>query len=151
MSEHEVLAEASRYSKARVTRAARSEPELVVIKGQTQIALGLEDGEIRDYQVNWVSSFMKRTYGLKKDLCSDRLLVELHILAPSSAGGSTVLLDTENVGELSALGTLTLDVPLGKHHLTVEKAGIGVWSTELRYDESSSGYDRVSVELNEAG
>ena len=151
MSEHEVIAEASRFTKVRITRSARRNPELVVIKDQTQIVLGLEAGEVRDYQVNWVSSFMKRTHGLKRDLCSDRLFVELHILAPTSAAGSAVLLDTVLVGELSGLGALTLDVPLGKHHLTVENAGVGSWSTELHYDESSSGYDRVSVELNGAG
>ena len=150
MSESDVLAEAGRYSKVRVTRAARSDPELVVSKGQTQIVLGLEAGRIHDYQVSWVSSFMKRAHGLKRDLCSNEDFVELHILGPSSAAGSEVLLDTERMGELSALGTITLNVPLGKHRLRVEKAGVGSWSTELRYDESSSGYDRVLVEFSGA-
>lgn len=145
MSEAETEGEARRYSKVRITRAATSDPELVVIKGQTYITLGLEAGRIRDYQVSWVSGFMERTYELKRDLCSNELLVELHILGPSSAAGSTVLLDGEEVGKLSAIGTLTIDVPLGKHYLRVEKTRVGSWSTELSYDESSSGYDRLPI------
>lgn len=74
MSESDVRAEARRFNKVRITRSARSDRELVVIRGQTHIVLDLEAGRIQDYQINWISGFMKR------------LFVEVHIAGPVTCG-----------------------------------------------------------------
>lgn len=147
MSEVEAIAEAQKLGRVRAYRQAPSyaEAELVIVKGTTQIVLDLENDRVRNYQVNWASGFMKRPRALKRDLCSAKLYVELHVLGDASAAGSAVFLDGKRVGALSGLGSLTLDVPLGEHQLRIDTPGNRSWSTDLRYDETSSGYDVLQV------
>jgi hypothetical protein len=113
--------------------------------GDTLIHLELENDRLRSYQVSWTSGFTKQSSKLKTDLCSGEKLVEVYIVNGYRHAGAAVLLDGEKVGELSKQGTFILDVPLGRHSLTIELPDSRSWSTELRYDESSSGYDRLPI------
>jgi hypothetical protein len=109
------------------------------------VHLELEGPHLKTYQVSWTSGFTKQSYHLKTDLCSGQKLVQLHIIGDHAHAGAIVLLNGQPVGELSRTGIKVLDVPIGTHTLEVKKAGLSSWSTELRYDDASSGYDRLPI------
>ena len=117
---------------------------LVGQKGNTLIHLELAGYGLRAFQVSWTSGFTKQSSALKNDICSGQKLVQLHVLGDPKYTGASVLLNNDQVGELSRQGTRTLDVPLGVHTLTVKK-GSSSWSTKRRYNSSSSGYDRLQI------
>lgn len=144
MSETELRTYSERYPQLQIRNPDK--PELLVAwKGNTQILLWLNAGGLTAYQVTWTYPLTHFESGLKTDLCSGVKYVELNVVGDSVLTGAAVWLDGERVGELSGAGTFTLDVPLGIHELRVEEALGGSWRTELRYDESSSGHDRVSI------
>lgn len=145
MTEAQIAEQARGFPSLRLHRPDGKEQLLVAQKGDTMIHLGFEDVRLRSYQVSWTSGFTKQSYALKTDVCAGQKLVELHVLGDPQDFGARVLLDGEQVGELSRQGTEILDVPLGRHRLTIEPGGSRSWSTELRYDESSAGYDRLPI------
>lgn len=118
---------------------------MVAQKGDTLVHMELEGLHLKRYQVSWTSGFTKQSHDLKTALCSGEKLVELHVLGDSAQAGAVVLLDGDRVGELSSTGVDILDVPIGTHTLEVKKAALGSWSTELSYDETSSGYHRLLI------
>lgn len=122
------------------------EPELLVAwKGNTQILLWLGTGGLTAYQITWTYPLTNFDSRLKTDLCSGARYVELNLVGDSALAGAAVWLDGERVGELTSSGNFTWDVPLGAHQFRVEKPDGGSWSTELRYDESSAGHDRLPI------
>lgn len=151
MTEAEIEATAQRFPPLEVRRSNLYPGDLTVQKGDTLIFLGLRDSRLETYRISWVSGFTKRSSRLKYNLCSGDKYVEVHLVGSSDLAGAKVWMNGEVIGQLSVFGTFGLDVQLGSHKLRVEKAGGGSWSTELRYDESSSGYDRVPITEDEFG
>ena len=144
-------------TEAEITERARSfpalhlhhpdgRPELLVgQKGDTLIHMTLDGPNLETYQVSWTSGLTRQSCALKVALCSGQELVHLAIVADAGHAGARVLLDGQQVGELSKQGNKDVDVPLGTHRLTIEKADSRSWSTELRYDSSSPGCARLPV------
>lgn len=145
MTKAEIEATAQRFPPLEIYSPDSHPDRLTARKGDTLILLGLKELLLKTYQVSWTSGFTKQSFHLKHDLCSGLRYVELHLVGTADLAGASVWLDGELVGQLSAFGNFDRDVQLGSHHLKVQKAGSGSWSTELRYDESSSGYDRVPI------
>lgn len=145
MTEAQIAEQVRRFPPLRLHRPDGKEQLLVAQTGDTLIHLELENDRLRSYQLSWTSGFTRQSYALKTDVCSAQQLVELHVLGDPKDHRARVLLDGEKVGELSKQGTFILDVPLGRHSLTIELPDSRSWSTELRYDESSSGYDRLPI------
>lgn len=151
MAEAEIAAIAQRFRRLQIHRPDSSPDRLIAQRGDTLIILGLKAARLETYQVTWTSGFTKQSSQLKHNVCSGVKYVEMHLLASSDLAGATIWLDGERIGEISRTGGFTEDIPIGIRALRVEKAGVGSWSTELRYDKSSSGYDRISVDLKGAG
>lgn len=145
MTEGEIAEHARSFSRLQLHSTDERDEVLVAQKGDTLIRLELEGPHLKRYQVSWTSGFTKQSHDLKTDLCSGEKLVELHVLGHSAQAGAVVLLDGQRVGELSSTGVDILDVPIGTHTLEVKEAALGSWSTELIYDEASSGYDRLPL------
>jgi hypothetical protein len=117
----------------------------VAWKGNTQILLWFGPRGLSAYQVTWTYPLTHFDSRLKTDLCSGIRYVNLMLIGDSELAGAAVWLDDERVGELSEAGNFNRDVPVGVHHLRVEKPDGGSWRTELRYDEANSGHDRLVV------
>lgn len=145
MTAAEIAEHARRFPQLRVHRPEGREDLLVAQKGDTIVQLELGGASLKTYQVSWTSGFTKQSHYLKTNVCSGEKLVELHIIGDRGHSGAVVMLDGEPVGELSSTGFEVLDVPIGTHTLEVRKAGLGSWSIEMRYDEESSGYDRLPI------
>ena len=145
MAAPEIAEHASSFPKLQLHRPEGRKDLLVAQKGDTMVRLDLEGLSLKRYQISWTSGLTKQSYHLKTDLCSGQKLVELHIIGDSEDSGAVVILDGHPVGELSTTGIEVLDVPIGTHTLEVRKADLGSWSTELRYNEKSSGYHRLPV------
>lgn len=145
MTADEIAAHARSFPPLLLHRPDERDDLLVAAKGDTLVHLELEGSRLKTYQVSWTSGFTKQSHRLKTDLCSGAKLVELHIIGDSAQAGAIVLLDGQPVGELASIGIEVLDVPIGTHTLELRKPGLGSWSTELRYEEGSSGYDRLPV------
>jgi len=141
----EVAEHARSFPQLRLHRPGRREELLVAQKGDTLVHMELEEARLKRYQVSWTSGFTTQSCNLKADLCSGEPLVQLAIVGSAEQAGAAVLLDGRAVGELSSEGNRSLDVPLGSHVLTLEKVGWGTWSTELHYNSSSPGCDRLPV------
>lgn len=149
MTEDDIAATARQFPSLSIHRP-ESYPELLVAqKGDTLILLGLREARLETHQVTWISGLTKRSSLLKHNLCSGAKYVELHLVGSSDLAGASVWLDGQFVGQLADFGDLDRDVQLGRHQLRVQKSGIGSWSTELHYDESSSGYDRLPIPEDE--
>lgn len=143
MSETELRTYSASYKKLTVTKAGKF-AQLVARKGNTQILFWIAEGELNSYQLTWTYPLTHYAAALKTNLCTGEKYVELHLVGHSVHSGATVWLDGERVGELSNSGTYNQDVPIGIHLLRVEKGG-SRWRTELRYNRTSSGYDRVPI------
>lgn len=117
--------------------------------GTTVILLELRNGALATYQLSWTEGFMKRRHALKRDICRDVPLVEVHVIGgciPSQPG--RVLLDGRVVGSLVRAGAISLDVPLGDHDLRIDWPNGATWTAQLHYGPASDGYDRVDVDLS---
>jgi hypothetical protein len=144
MSEAELRTYSERYPQLQIR--VPDEPELLIAwKGNTRILLWFGRGGLTAYQITWTYPITNFDSRLKTDLCSGARYVDLNLVGESELAGAAVWLDGERLGELSRSGTFTWEVPLGVHELRIEIAGGGSWSTELRYDDSSSGHHRVPV------
>lgn len=141
----EIADHARSFSKLRLHRPEGREDLLVAQKDDTLVLLDFEGPNLKRHQISWTSGLTKQSYHLKTDLCSGQKLVELHVIGGREDSGAVVMLDGRPAGELSSTGIQVLDVPIGTHTLEVKKAGMGSWSTQLHYDENSSGYDRLSI------
>lgn len=147
MSEAQVRELARELGDLEVHRPEDARDRLVAKTNGTSIVVELSAGSVEKYQVSWPKGFMKRVYELKRDVCDQELLVELHVVGRSlPAVAATVTLDGRQVGELTNVGSLTFDVPLGKHELAVLWPNGDAWTEVLGYDENSGGYDTVVVE-----
>ncbi len=114
----------------------------------TSIDLWFEGDLLEAHRVAWTYPITNYGARFKTNICTGQRFVDLRLLGPRGLAGASVLLDNEKVGEMSSAGTQSLDVPLGVHRLTIEKHGLGPWTRELTYDDSSSAYDRLEVDLD---
>lgn len=144
MTQEEIAEHARSFSRLQLHHPDERQDLLVGRKGDTLIDLEIDRGRLQTYQVSWTSGFTKQTVELKTDLCSGQELVELHIIGGSEHAGTAVLLDGVRIGELPSHGTASFDVPLGAHTLALHR-GNSIWTAELRYNRSSSGYDRLPI------
>ena len=118
---------------------------LVGQKGDTMIVLELEaERLLTRYQVSWTSGLTRQSFELKNDLCSGQQLVTVAVVGSPRLAGAALLLNGEPAAMLSSQGTALFDVLLGEHTLVVRHED-AEWSTLLRYDTSSSGWDRLPV------
>lgn len=147
MAEEEIAEHARSFPRLLLHRPDERQDLLVGRKDDTLIHLELDGGNLKTYQVSWTSGLTKQSHELKTDLCSGQKLVELHVIGGSEHAGTAVLLDGEWIGELPNHGTASFDIPLGVHTLALDRRG-SVWTAELRYDTSSSGYDRLPIPEN---
>jgi hypothetical protein len=144
MSEAELRSYSDRYPQLQIRDP--DEPELLVAwKGNTQLPLWFVADGLVAYQVAWTYPLTNLESQLKTDLCSGAKYVDLNLVGDSELAGAAVWLNGKRLGEFSRSGTFTWDVPLGVHELRIETASGGSWSTELRYDESSSGHHRIPI------
>ena len=145
MSEAQLHAYAREFRDLQVKRGEKiSGPTLVAQKQNTLILLWLQNDRLEAYQVTWSFPLTNQAWGLKNSLCSGQQFVDLHLVGSSRLAGAEVLLDDKVVGELSSVGTISLDVPLGTHHVVV-RSYLGTWSTNVTYDRRSAGFDRQEV------
>lgn len=121
-----------------------SGPTFVAQKRNTLILLWLRNDRLESYQVTWSYPLTNQAWGLKQSLCSDQQFVDLRLVGSSRLAGAEVLLDEKVVGQMSSVGTISLDVPLGTHQVAV-RSYLGKWSTNVTYDRGISGYDRQEV------
>lgn len=147
MTQKEIVSIAQQFPKLRIHQPDSSPDLFVARRGDTLVFLGLRASLLETYQISWTSGFTKQSSQLKHDLCSGTRYVELHLIASSNIAGASIWLDGKRVGEVSKAGGFSRDIPLGLHELRVEQSGVGSWTTELHYHGSSSGYDRLPIEL----
>ncbi len=145
MTKEELRVYAKEFAKLSLHEPDSSDQLLVVQKGDTLIRLGLKDDLLQTYRVSWTSGFTKVSSHLKYDLCKKQSLVHMWLVSSREHGGAAVWLDGILLGQLSESGGFVRDIPLGVHEFRIETPGLGVWVIELRYDESSSGIDRIPI------
>lgn len=145
MSDQELSTHLRSFPSLKLHRPPGHDGLAVASRGDTSITLWFDQSGLRAARVAWTDGFTSTAHRHKHDLCSGLELVELNIVGSSKHGGATVLLDNVPLGALSRSGGFTTDVPLGLHELRLNKEGVGTWSTKLRYEETSSGYDRLSI------
>lgn len=145
MKEADIAAHVAKHRAA--TFAPTNDPDkFVAQKGNTLISLWLEDGGLRAHKVTWSRPIAKHRSHLKHDLCSGELFVELHLIGSPELKGAVVALDGVPQGRLSRSGTLSLDVPLGDHEVSVERAGDKRLSFDVSYTPTSPGHHQIKVE-----
>lgn len=144
MSEVQLRKYSERYPQLEIRNP--DQPGLLIgWKENTQILLWLVGDGLTAYQVTWTYPLTHYDSHLKTDLCSGTRYVDLHLVGDSDLSSAVVSLNGERVGELSRSGKLSFDVPLGAHELRIKSPDHGSWSTDLSYDKSSSGHDRILV------
>lgn len=142
MTQDEVSKHAQRFKGLRLESSA-AENHLVALKGNTVIQLWFADTGLNAQQVTWSYPVTRYSSRLKMDLCTGERVVVVQIVAPPAFEGATVMLDGAEVDQLSAQGTTSLELGLGRHQLTIEKAPFGRKERELVYDADSPGHDRL--------
>jgi hypothetical protein len=124
---------------------------LFVGRPNTGCLLLFENGGLKAYQFSWGVSMKGWESSPFHDVCSGEKYVLFGIHGVHGRdevlAGAGVWLNGEFLRQLSKSGSLYpgVHIPLGTHHLCIEKPGLISWSTELHYDESSSGFQRITI------
>jgi len=141
----EIVDELASYRRVQIHKIDRENGLYIAYKGNTSINLWLEDGRLKTYQTTWTWFVTNIDSSPKIGLCSGTKTVDLRVYAPATLAGAVVWLDGLRAGELTDNDYDEMTVPLGVHELRIEQHGKVVWTTTLRYDESSSGWAWVEV------
>lgn len=147
MKEAEIAVAARQFPRLHLHKPDSYPSRLIAQQGDTQIYLDFRESLLKAYRVSWTSGFTQQDSRVKHNLCSGTKYVELNFLGRKEFAGAIVWLDGKRVTQLDMDGDFCWDVPLGIHQLRIEKPGVGTWTAELRYEETSPGHDRLPIEL----
>jgi len=150
MTSTEAMDQLANYRRLQIHKNDRKEGLYIAHKRNTSINLWLESDRLKAYQTTWVWFVTNIDSSPKVSLCSGIKTVSLRVYAPATLAGSMIWLDDLRAGELTENDYDEMDVPLGVHELRIEQNGTVVWTTTLRYDESSSGWAWVEVNNDQA-
>lgn len=91
---------------------------------------------VRRYRLRGFKSY---EHSPRHYLCTGLKTVDLSIRAPEGFEGADIYLDGVKLGEISKWLVTRIEVPLGIHELSLEKAGYVTISKTLIYDLTSTG------------
>jgi len=145
MTPTEVMNRLASYRHLQIHKNDHEDGLYIAYKGNTSIRFWFESDRLKSCQTTWVWFVTNINSSPKVSLCSDIKTVNLRVYAPATLAGAVIWLGDLRAGQLTENDYDEMDVPLGVHELRIEQHGTVVWTTTLRYDESSSGWAWVEI------
>lgn len=117
-------------------------------RGRARVYFGFEHGRLIWFRNGERRGLTGLVTGLKHDLCTGRRFGSLILSARPRWAGAAVLVDGQRIADLPPGPNvfLEIDVPAGKHKLSIARQGFEPFTQEIAFDGENAGRLEVDVE-----
>ncbi|HKO58747.1 MAG TPA: hypothetical protein VJ276_22970 [Thermoanaerobaculia bacterium] len=117
-------------------------------RGRARVYLGFDRDRLTWFRTGEQRGLTGMRVGIKHDLCTGRTFGSLVLDARPHWEHAAVLIDGQPVAALPPAPNvfLEIDVPAGKHRLTIAKPALQPFTREISSDEEDRGVIRISID-----
>jgi hypothetical protein len=116
--------------------------------GRSRVWLEFEANQLKWYRRGTQAGWTGMRVGVKQAVCVPDTFASLVIHADQTWQYADVRLDGRTIGTLAPAGPiafLEVDIPIGRHHLVVTKAGLLPFSHVFTTDQRGEGVIRIGI------